>query len=108
MAKRVIDKRFESEAEEAEWWYENREMISSDFAEAVKAGEAKILTKDRLDEHVAASKAKVVSIPVVESDLELAQQQAARKGLPYQTYLGSLLHEALERENEKLAKSDSR
>jgi len=41
----VIDKKFESEAEEAEWWYENREMISRDFAEAVQSGEAKILTK---------------------------------------------------------------
>ena len=79
MAKRMIDKRFESEAEEANWWYENREMISNDFAEAVKSGEAKILTKDRLIERVAASKGRAVHIRVAEGDLELARAQAARK-----------------------------
>jgi hypothetical protein len=31
-------------------------------------------------------------------DIALAQRLAERKGLPYQTYIKSLLHEALERE----------
>lgn len=38
---------------------------------------------------------------MAEGDLELAREQAARKGQPYQTYLGSLLHEALEKEKRK-------
>ena len=101
MTKRVIDKKFENEAEEAEWWYANRERLSSDFAEAVKSGEAKILTRDRLLRHVADAKARAVYVPMPEGDLELAREQAARKGLPYQTYLGSLLHEALEKEKRK-------
>jgi predicted DNA binding CopG/RHH family protein len=33
--------------------------------------------------------------PAPEIDIELARQQAARKGLPYQTYIKSLLHQAL-------------
>jgi predicted DNA binding CopG/RHH family protein len=31
------------------------------------------------------------------ADLEAAQELAATKGLPYQTYIKMLLHEALER-----------
>ncbi|MFN0165556.1 MAG: hypothetical protein ACKV22_03915 [Bryobacteraceae bacterium] len=67
----------------------------------MKSGEAKILTRDRLLRHVADSKARAVYVPMAEADLELAREQAARKGLPYQTYLGSLLHEALERDKRK-------
>jgi len=33
-----------------------------------------------------------------EPDIALAQRLAESKGLPYQTYIKSLLHEALERE----------
>jgi hypothetical protein len=41
---------------------------------------------------------RLVSIRLPEPDLALAQKLAAAKGLPYQTYIKSLLHEALERE----------
>jgi predicted DNA binding CopG/RHH family protein len=41
---------------------------------------------------------RLVSIRLPEPDLSLAQKLAAAKGLPYQTYIKSLLHEALERE----------
>jgi hypothetical protein len=34
---RVVPK-FSSEAEEAEWWYRNRDMISRDLTEAAKPG----------------------------------------------------------------------
>jgi len=48
-------------------------------------------------ERIARSKAaKVVSIRLPECDLKLARSQAAKKGLPYQTYIKSLLHQALE------------
>jgi hypothetical protein len=41
---------------------------------------------------------RLLSIRLPEPDIALAQQLAASKGLPYQTYIKSLLHEALERE----------
>jgi len=41
---------------------------------------------------------RLLSIRLPEPDIALAQQLAAAKGLPYQTYIKSLLHEALERE----------
>jgi hypothetical protein len=41
---------------------------------------------------------RLLSIRLPEPDIALAQQLAGAKGLPYQTYIKSLLHEALERE----------
>jgi predicted DNA binding CopG/RHH family protein len=41
---------------------------------------------------------RLLSIRLPESDIALAQKLAASKGLPYQTYIKSLLHEALQRE----------
>jgi predicted DNA binding CopG/RHH family protein len=45
----------------------------------------------------------VISIRLPESDLARARQQAAAKGLPYQTYIKSLLHQALQREERRKA-----
>jgi predicted DNA binding CopG/RHH family protein len=45
----------------------------------------------------------VVALRIPEADLALARRQAERKGLPYQTYIKSLLHETLaEREKRKV------
>jgi hypothetical protein len=41
---------------------------------------------------------RLLSIGLPEPDIALAQRLAESKGLPYQTYIKSLLHEALERE----------
>jgi predicted DNA binding CopG/RHH family protein len=46
---------------------------------------------------------KLVSIRLNSADLALATKLAIRKGLPYQTYIKSLLHESLVRENQKEA-----
>jgi predicted DNA binding CopG/RHH family protein len=91
--KRVIPK-FTSESEEAEWWDRNRAMISRDLSEAAATGELKVLTRKKLQEQLR-TKARVVTIRLAEADLDLARKQASRKGLPYQTYIRSLLHETL-------------
>jgi predicted DNA binding CopG/RHH family protein len=39
-----------------------------------------------------------ISIRLPEPDIAMAQQLARKKGIPYQTYIKTLLHEALERE----------
>ena len=41
---------------------------------------------------------RAISIRLPLPDLALAQELAARKGLPYQTYIKQLLHDALDRE----------
>lgn len=43
-----------------------------------------------------------ISIRLSAADLLTANQIAAAKGLPYQTYIKSLLHEALENERRRL------
>jgi hypothetical protein len=53
--KRVIPA-FATEAEEAEWWYRNRNIHGKRLLAAVKSGEAQVLTKEKLPERIAASK----------------------------------------------------
>ena len=89
--KHVIPK-FATEAEEAEWWDQHREMVSRDVREAGRRGEVTKLTVERLRDRLAA---RPITIRLAESDIELARKQAERKGLPYQTYIRALLHETL-------------
>ena len=92
MAKRRMVPRFKTERDEADWWYRNRDKIAKDFEQAAKKGELKRQDKATLRVRLAA---RVVTIRLPEEDIELARQQASKKGLPYQTYIRSLLHEAL-------------
>src|SRR5258706_13535888 len=96
---------FDSEAEEGQWWYQNRNEHGEQLLAAVKSGEAQVLTKEKLKARIAASRkapAPVVALRIPEADLALARKQAERKGLPYQTYIKSLLHETLaQRERRK-------
>ena len=84
--------KFATEVEEAEWLDQHRSEISDAFVEAAKAGKVRRLTKEKLQERLAA---RPVSIRLSQADIELAQKQAEEKGLPYQTYIKSLLHETL-------------
>jgi predicted DNA binding CopG/RHH family protein len=89
---------FATGREEAEWWYENRNTHGKQLLAAVRNGEAQVLTKEKLRQRIAASRkppAPVVALRIPEADLALARKQAERKGLPYQTYIKSLLHETL-------------
>src|ERR1035437_11057042 len=85
--KRVIPA-FATEAEEAEWWYKNRNIHGKQLLAAVKNGEAQALTKKKLRARIAASKktpAPTVSLRIPEADLALARKQAEQKGLPYRS-----------------------
>lgn len=95
MSERRVPPAFKSEAEEAEWWYKNRARLDRDIVTGAKSGKLKRLTREKLKERLAASKSRVVSIRLPEDDIELARRQAAQKGLPYQTYIKSVLHQAL-------------
>lgn len=89
---------FSTEAEEAEWWFRNRQVHGAELLTAVKGGEAQVLTQEKLLERIAASRktaSPVVALRIPAADLALARKQAERKGLPYQTYIKSLLHETL-------------
>jgi predicted DNA binding CopG/RHH family protein len=84
---------FKSEAEESEWWYKNRGRLDQDLVLAAKKGKLKRLDQVALKARL--SNSRVVSIRLPEDDIALARQQATQKGVPYQTYIKSVLHQAL-------------
>ncbi len=82
---------FKSEKEEAEWWDAHPEVITELFLKAKKEGKIKRLPVVR-----GATRSTTIRLPI--ADIETAQQIAEKRGMPYQTYLKGLLHQALERE----------
>jgi len=82
---------FKSEKEEAEWWDAHPDVITALFLRAKKEGKIKRLPVIR-----GATRSTTIRLPI--ADIETAQQIAMRRGLPYQTYLKGVLHQALERE----------
>ena len=82
---------FKSEAEEAEWWDAHPEVVTALFLKAKKEGKIKRLPVIR-----GATRSTTIRLPI--ADIEMAQQMAENRGLPYQSYLKGLLHQALERE----------
>lgn len=85
--------KYATEAEEAKWWHDHREMVEKDLVQAIEEGTAQHGAARRLVKEARAS--RNVTIRMAEADLDLARKQAEEKGLPYQTYIKSVLHEAL-------------
>ena len=80
---------FATEAEEAAWWPTQEDKLFEVFKAAAKNGTLRrggFKTKPT----------EPVTLRMDAGDLELAKGQAAREGMPYQTYIKSLLHKALE------------
>jgi predicted DNA binding CopG/RHH family protein len=90
---RIAVPKFKTEAEEAQWWYDNREKVEDALINAMDNGTARRGTAQRLTREAHAS--RNVTIRMAEADLDLARRQAEKKGLPYQTYIKSVLHEEL-------------
>jgi predicted DNA binding CopG/RHH family protein len=83
---------FASEAEEAQWWFDNREQHGKEFAQAIRDGR---VTRGGMARR---GLIRTHSIDLDPEDFSQAQILAEKKGLRYQTYLRMLIHEALERE----------
>ena len=96
--------RFESEAQEAEWWYRQRGRTARWLEEAVAAGKTTTLRKvlERMRKRTPSGAA--ASIRIDPADAARARSLAARRGLRYQTYLKSLLRQALDREEKGIAR----
>jgi hypothetical protein len=94
--------KFATEADEAQWWYEQRHELAAKAQEALARGELKLR---RLPQSPAIpiGPTKNITIRVPDQDLIRARDLAAKRGLRYQTYLKMLLHEALDAEEKKLA-----
>jgi predicted DNA binding CopG/RHH family protein len=88
MEKRILPD-FQSEAEEAKWWFDHQDELDEDFKQAAAEG--------RLGRGTAA---RIGGIPTTTirldpGDIALAREQASKRGLKYQTYIKMLVHEAL-------------
>jgi predicted DNA binding CopG/RHH family protein len=90
MEKRELPK-FQSEADEAKWWFDNQDELDKDFAQAAAEG--------GLGRGTAARQGGIptTTIRLDPDDIALARTQASERGLKYQTYLKMLVHEALQR-----------
>jgi hypothetical protein len=100
--------KFESEAEEAKWWYENRDRVSAEFAKAAKEGRLgrggiRRLFAEKGIPFAEPQKAPTptTTIRLDPEDIATARVQAAERGLRYQTYLKMLIREALRNEEQK-------
>jgi hypothetical protein len=85
--KQITIPKFRTEAAEAKWWDSHPEAATEIMKRALKAGKAR-----------RAVPLKTVTIRFAVPDIKAAQDLAHAKGLPYQTYIKMLLHEALEKQ----------
>jgi predicted DNA binding CopG/RHH family protein len=92
-SERTLVPKFKTEGEEAQWWYDNRDKVEDALIQAMDKGAIRRGTSQRLTGEARAS--RNITIRMGEADLDLARKQAEEKGLPYQTYIKSVLHEAL-------------
>jgi predicted DNA binding CopG/RHH family protein len=92
-ADRVKVPKFRTESEEAKWWDDHKGMVEENLIQAMQDGTVQHGTARRLARE--ARLTRNVTIRMAEADLDLARKQAEEKGLPYQTYIKSVLHEAL-------------
>ena len=88
--------KFQSEAEEADWWDAHPEVILN----AVERAYGKKAVERFLEGGPTPKRppTKTVTIRLPVEDVARARRLAARKGLGYQTLVKTLLHEALRRE----------
>lgn len=87
----------EDPRKDPEWYYRNRKKLDVEIAEKIRSGKATRMTPEILAARLAESKQTTpVTIRMAARDIQMAREQAERKGLPYQTYLKSVLHQALE------------
>src|SRR5450631_3102320 len=91
---------FATEAEEAKWWYDNRDKVSKEFEKAAKEGRLgrggiRRLFAERGIPFREPKPIPSTTIRLDPEDIAKARVQAAERGLRYQTYLKMIIHEAL-------------
>ncbi|MGO9268686.1 MAG: hypothetical protein ACLQOO_00235 [Terriglobia bacterium] len=101
MSRKFTIPKFQSESEEAEWWDQHHEETAQWMEEAVATGETTTLSAvlDRARER--SGGASAVTIRIDPPDAERARALAAEKGLACETYLKTLLHDALDRDESR-------
>jgi predicted metal-dependent hydrolase len=91
---------FATEAEEAKWWYDNRDKVSKEFEKAATEGRLgrggiRRLFAEKGIPFKEPKATPTTTIRLDPEDIAKARVQAAKRGLRYQTYLKMIIHEAL-------------
>jgi len=84
--------KFASETEEADWWYENREVLAAEFDLAGREGRLRAGTTAKL------AAVAEMGLTLSRADVLKASEAADAKGIPFKQYLSELIHVALERD----------
>lgn len=98
---RLVVPDFATEAEEAKWWFENQDLVDQEFERAAKEGRLKsggirrLLAERGLPVPPPSQPLPTTTIRLDPDDISKAREQAAKRGLRYQTYLKMIIHEAL-------------
>ena len=94
-----------TEIEEARWLEQNQDRLIRLFERADKEGSLRIgeknvgITFSKRTEKLAKPRSQKVMLRIATEDLERARRQATQKGIGYQTYIKSLLHQALDQQS---------
>ena len=92
MSERMIVPHFCTEAEEAQWWFDNRDQLGDDLARAMKDGTA---GRGTAMKRVLLLRDGILPEP---ADIQNARLLADKKGISYEDYLRQLIHNALQHE----------
>lgn len=84
--------KFETEAQEAQWWFENQDLVAEAFDVAAKNG---TLRRSTLADRLSRSKTPQIPIVLDAADATLAGELAAERGESYGDFVRSVVHRAL-------------
>jgi len=90
---------FSGEAEEAEWWYANREWVTQEFLQAAREGRLK--KGSSVMERLRVRQSASLTVPLTSDELAKIPDLAQRRGLEDAMCARDLLHKALDREEEQ-------
>lgn len=98
--KRLVVPKFETEAEEAQWWDDHMDVVEENLIEAIEngtahqGGPAALLRETRL-----------LQVRIPNTEIERLERLAEEKGLSTRACINMLLREALDREDAGKRKS---
>ena len=85
---------FKSEAEEAEWWYNHRDWLESEFERAGAQGRLR-RGSTALRKATDRARQRELTVRLSEDDFARIHDLAVRRGQDDEGFAGALLHEAL-------------
>lgn len=95
--KRLVVPKFETEAEEAEWWDAHMDVVGENLIEAMQNGSA-----HRGGPAALLRETRALQLRIPKTDIERVEKVADRRGFSsIQGCINALLHEALDREEEQ-------